>query len=1416
MKNPFKDAHACLVYRRKYLPGEYEKENQAKELYHWRTFGYYDSIYIDERPSGITYKDSFAIRYPSAFKGHSLLSKQVFTLIPFPKKDSDEEKKRRSVLHISKDEQKPFLGMIMIGINFVQDESGEREIEDWRKEYKDEPDYLLKLRYYHDQIKALLEKYIQVDKSALPAKHDLSSGCEFEIFLSTNCADICVIMRTERIEDIYLSAKLIRRNLSMTKPDNEGANLYCFTPQISTIVAMSTDLDEYNINDYFREINSGMAVDFRLSCNSREAEQNLLNCCGELIQDEFKGDKNGSILPGERVGGVLGVGEYSIYMSLLEFRSLVFNHQAFLIKEHEERSNLRNCLQWSNDKADFFNMKHFTISNVRLRFCNNYRLLSTNKEEEFRTEWLEKKHISQKPFIPISSSDWKDIESVLVKLRGELSLYRNRVHYSSYMVKESLSMINDIYYTYNDLLYEGNIHSYVLATQLFALYANVSAYLDLIWKEVKQRSKDSSFQRACTDAIDSLVEMINQSVLSINAYNKSLVAYSQLSLNYPNYEIQSKVNIEKYQVAYSAFVQSLFDAFPTKNRGQKRILAYVYLNLNEKDTLARYCFASAPFKNSNQEAQGDEELVSMLAIASPNYRRFAHMHHLLPQLCHEIGHHYRALDRKERNKIVYADMLSVVAKQVATDLIGLASPMGTVSHTDKITIMVTEQIQQVLLDEFYNKGGEGTYSYNLDTQPFSALLEPFDTYLFTYLNEEETSFDRFWRGYKELLAQASLVSKKEIRVCGKDLESCKDNKGIYKVNLAISLLNYKLVEQVKFPTGNANQADELKERIKLLELKKSDDATGWEKMLCSLLEEKEDIEVNVLMMLCMMLISGICYEYAKNYLTKQVIIAMKEAVNEKQVNRKKYEAYHKHYRKIIYVLSYFAEDNKRKQIPSTKEQMILLEVASIRSDKMQEAAMDLLKYAYDENREMYSHAEKYYRVSRGVKDALLTLKGMFADISGERFGVGTPTTANKLPFVMNDSKNRIKKIISNIQKELSAKGYASQAYLGDELVAWLMDSNKCRQGLENGFQQLRPKQCQSEAKNRYNLYNEVCADLAMCAAMDFTPFGYLAYTQHNFAERPDQYWDSDFTAQRIKVVTEILLEADNKQPGSKNEKAMHELEYLVRVFKENIVKEMEKLTKNADDAIEKLKDEKNSFGVDISVEIQEALKKKDQLSAHVRYVKQSDLIWSFEADAEESIWKLDGLAQEFRQIACIIDSLNDKAHIELEQITRTILDGITDVLAYLRTLKGISSAMEYLIGLNISESNEKTTFERRSSERNEAVSDEYSEEPSLLKRHYLKLWLALKNCDKNADNQWIQMCRDNETLISIAKHYNEYYNRPGKDRKDEFKEQIHFIMRYYWEGNLRYRCLRQERYDWNQKRGCADLQDWFNAWKNNE
>ena len=136
--------------------------------------------------------------------------------------------------------------------------------------------------------------------------------------------------------------------------------------------------------------------------------------------------------------------------------------------------------------------------------------------------------------------------------------------------------------------------------------------------------------------------------------------------------------------------------------------------------------------------------------------------------------------------------------------------------------------------------------------------------------------------------------------------------------------------------------------------------------------------------------------------------------------------------------------------------------------------------------------------------------------------------------------------------------------------------------------------------------------------------------------------------------------------------------------------------------------------------------------------------------------------------------------------------------------------------MNISESNEKTTFERRSSERNEAVSDEYSEEPSLLKRHYLKLWLALKNCDKNADNQWIQMCRDNETLISIAKHYNEYYNRPGKDRKDEFKEQIHFIMRYYWEGNLRYRCLRQERYDWNQKRGCADLQDWFNAWKNNE
>lgn len=677
--------------------------------------GFFDNIneVFNQNERGgdtVDYLDAFGIHTPHSFAKQKLTAKQLFTLIEY--KDSlkchyampnkldmandtanfETIRFGQAILGSGKETQNEpvpaFIGIISANFNGFKDTE---------KNYDDKI----------AEIKSKLEEFIQIARSPEPIPEnvgEISRNAEIRLFKCTNCSDICVTVRTIRMMDILLVSKAVQICIgerakaqfspvwsfvtipteSFEKPEeSDKEKTLQFEMYIKEVVnANSYRSDPVSHNKDEKRINKeAITVDFRVSFKDFSTEKEFLKVIREAEQFENANHEVDHIY---RVAGVLGNGNYSIHLPFHEYLELFrfkYLRKAELLNTEDELQDNQPLLKFLlekvtgrkelNDVNSCENESTVTISYQRIRFCYPKHLYENSNAEEglssetrFNKAWLKIAGPGADNTDPIpkglKKQKWVDkVETLIHQLLQDISVYRNKIASTEYRFREAIYLVNDLVYTYNDLFARNNIHTSVFITQILAVLINTKKFCEDFSEEGMQKFDVKS-------RVIEITENLRIACLALDRYNHEIVMNSGSNFNAQNYEIQSKVNIEKYVVAYSCFLQKICDSYINEYHNGiesvfPKLYPFVYLDLNKKKIVTYSLFERIKYENTEPQMGSPV----MFAIAVPNYRRFANIIRILPQLVHEVSHQFVYTENHEaENKF----LLKKGAEYLATSI----------------------------------------------------------------------------------------------------------------------------------------------------------------------------------------------------------------------------------------------------------------------------------------------------------------------------------------------------------------------------------------------------------------------------------------------------------------------------------------------------------------------------------------------------------------------------------------------------------------------------------------------------------------------------------------------------------------------------------------------------------------------------
>lgn len=652
-----------VIYLGKNAPGRSRTTRSAK------AFGFYDEI-SEVFGEDLGYRDVFGMNSPSALQESHFSARQLFVL------EEMSEGEGKPLLNPDEEEKgnRPFLGAIFLSFDMLE-EKNQDDLKTICKDLRDQINH-----------KVFKKEAREDDRNARTGS--LSAQAEVRFFLCPNCADLCVTVRTGRLQDIFLMTKAVSL---LAKADNQD--------QFSRVWSLvASDIKPAGIEKHIQhlsQLNSHVVVDFRISFKTVEDEKDFLK-----VAIPYKNTPPGV----ERVGGVLGTGSYSVHLTFEEYLYL----WVVLDAKTQEKRNVNVPLPESfPDHVKIFlqfllNAAAQTciISNERLRFCyqqdlfqNELSTIETGVQGNLELAGFPK--ISN-PSVPTALENIETLLSRKIRYLQELqvSLPNNEAVYH-----ERLSLLKDLLYTFSDVLYRNDIHTYIFISQLLAFMGGMERYVTKIRELFPGQAADEFLkEKNLEDAKRYTKELINslkEGSLSLYHYNHSVVTVSRDSINAQNYSMPSKVNIEKYLVAYSFFLQKICKVYAENGKEQRRlyIYPYVYIDIAQNGTNVMFLFRRF------FDMLGTTKIPALLPVACPNYDRFANVYSLLPMLVHEVSHQFLYMERNERNTFVLKQGMRNVAERLLNFLYiclpgnPMADPLLHSSLAQRIQLILSSRFE---------------------------------------------------------------------------------------------------------------------------------------------------------------------------------------------------------------------------------------------------------------------------------------------------------------------------------------------------------------------------------------------------------------------------------------------------------------------------------------------------------------------------------------------------------------------------------------------------------------------------------------------------------------------------------------------------------------------------------------------------
>lgn len=596
-------------------------ENDKCDTIQFYAFGFYDLL-ICIKPQISTsraYKEHFLISYPFEKKANTLKVEQWFGILPL----SEEKRYYAGVRPQNEDDpffcenklqaELPFLGVILISLgNRIGNQRG-------------------------NDFEAALEDYAKNIENVFGGACQKNNKYIAEIYYSLNCADLCLVIRTDALPFIHQ----INYSLNMKAFENDFS--------INTTVIFSVQ-DNTNLSILKKSAEKNRSVSFIVRSNEKYNENSR---------------------------GVNGIGRYVTQFQYEEY--INFLPQLFAYKLNQEESS---------------NKFIYSICHEREWFKEDY------KEHHFVPKEDEKK-------LQEAICIWiKEIHGLIIEIEkgaNEFFSYSRCIYEYKELFTQEFGLIKELVYSYSDLWYqEASENGFIFFTQLLIVLYGIKNML----QEIEKININDEMLRP---SIDNLLKVMHWSACDLNGYNKQFLFFNQDSVNYPSYEIQSKVNAEKYMAAYCSFLYKFFVLYYQEKRDDQNIVQYVPLalvDLNQRKIITNLFFSAMYMKNTKDN---NKEVRALFAVHFPSSEYFSNIWNSIPLLMHEISHTQNYGKTVDRNSAFVFNVDNFFSEILVTKMLRIVNN-GIMIHTSSFLVeKLKEKVYLAIVKYrekfFYEKGG---------------------------------------------------------------------------------------------------------------------------------------------------------------------------------------------------------------------------------------------------------------------------------------------------------------------------------------------------------------------------------------------------------------------------------------------------------------------------------------------------------------------------------------------------------------------------------------------------------------------------------------------------------------------------------------------------------------------------------------
>lgn len=325
--------------------------------------------------------------------------------------------------------------------------------------------------------------------------------------------------------------------------------------------------------------------------------------------------------------------------------------------------------------------------------------------------------------IDIISSHVEKIRGLYAQLRDPTFLPNHfRVPY-----RNLLRQLDDLRKTFLYLWFQaesrvnGNMYYMQISLAIYAILKHLVFLHDHSQKNTDTRD---------FEILEGLVGYIASFVNAANSFHKLTQSVNFDSIESPNYEMQTRVDSEKYLFAYTEFLRSVLAAFYSNGKslegpGPKRTFPLFYVDFNRQKTTATTIFDG--LINWDSKGFRPDGHVRIVTFGLQSVEALAHSYDTLPALMHEVSHHMRFLPKRDRNMLLAQLILQKLSRQLLKHWLNVTTDGGvTISDLGRLKVV----LESVFIKHMMNPEILPASLYEQSLEVFEQQLKKYILLLF--------------------------------------------------------------------------------------------------------------------------------------------------------------------------------------------------------------------------------------------------------------------------------------------------------------------------------------------------------------------------------------------------------------------------------------------------------------------------------------------------------------------------------------------------------------------------------------------------------------------------------------------------------------------------------------------------------------